>query len=237
MSSDEVRETGVEFVRKLDESEQRLLTECFASCEPLMPPADEIYWLNLYLNRQHLVDHPRRDDLYAWVMRTIAELYRAWDEVHLLSYGFINNPAHSTKSQKFHVDYSYTSSNLFVPLTPITLLNSFHYLKNPLPNTPMDDLIAFGELEGIMDSEGLDFVEVAQIVCRPLSLIRLLPNTPHRGTRNQGDSDRMMFWVTVDQMYHDLQETQYFKEILDPLVVEDWDRFREQAGDGRSLLG
>jgi hypothetical protein len=236
MPSDEVRETGVEFIRMLDESEQRLFTECWAGCQPLMPSlAGEIYWLNLYLNRQLLVDHPLRDEFHAWVMRTISELYRAWDQVHVLSYGFINNPAHSTKSQKFHVDYSYTSSNLFVPLTPLTPLNSFHYLEQPLPNTAMDELLGFGELEEIMDSEGLDFVEVRQIACRPLGLLRMLPNTPHRGAPNQGDHDRILFWATVDQTYYDLEETQYFKEILDPRVL-DWERFREHVGDGRSLL-
>jgi hypothetical protein len=154
----------------------------------------------------------------------------------VLSYGFLINPASSKKDQKFHCDYTYTSSSLFVPLTPMTHLNAFQFLRAPLAKSRMDSLGNFGEEEDILGAEGVAFLEITQVTCRPFCLLRLLPNTPHRGVTNRGDYERVLFWVTVDDHYHELQETMYFKEVLDETVFDEFSSAKDELGDGTTLV-
>ena len=52
---------------------------------------------------------------------------------------------------------------------------------------------------------------MAQLVCKPYALLRLLPDTPHRGIANGEDHDRVTFIVTVDDHDHALAETAHYK--------------------------
>lgn len=47
----------------------------------------------------------------------------SWPEKHIVNYGFLYNPAKSQKYQKFHLDYSFTSSTIFIPLTKVSSQN------------------------------------------------------------------------------------------------------------------
>jgi hypothetical protein len=42
--------------------------------------------------------------------------------------------------------------------------------------------------------------------------------------------------VTVDDHYHKLQETTYFKEVLDETVFDDFDAAKDEIGDGTALV-
>src|SRR5689334_10705077 len=137
--------------------------------------------MNLYLNRAFMVEHPLQRELHAWMTGNVAQLYSEWPETHVLAYGFITNPAGNPDGQPFHCDYGETSSNLFVPLTRVSLLNAAQFIRQPLTRAKLDHKAELGSLEDILDAEGCDAIEVVQLVCRPYSLIRLLPNTPHRG--------------------------------------------------------
>lgn len=202
---------GMDFLRRLEEHEERLLRAAFEETRVDGPgPASSIHWVNLYLNRAFTQDHAHRDLLHAWVLRIVAEAYATWPEVHVLAYGFKTNPAKNPHGQPFHVDYTTTSSNLFVPLTRITPRNATEFIRQPLTRAELDHKAELGSLDDIFDAEGCDAVEIVQLVCRPYSLIRLLPNTPHRGIANGEDEDRIMFFVTVDDHYHPLAETPVF---------------------------
>ena len=214
---------GMELVRVLNAEERALLTSAYEANAAKMPRGvPEIHWLNLYLNRAFTVENPLRDPLHAWVTRTVKEVYADWPEVHILSYGFITNPAGSTAGQLFHCDYTPTSSNLFVPMTPVTLLNATQFVRRPLERAKMNDIDMIGTIEEIMDAEGLDAIEVSQLVCRPFCLVKLGQDTPHRGVPNRDTYDRLMLWVTVDDHYHPLKEKVAFKFIEDQEAFSHW---------------
>jgi hypothetical protein len=202
----------MEVIRRLDEDERKLLQAAFEACQPGMPKGTRsIHWVNLYLNGALTVDHPHCRALHDWMTRIIAEVYSDWPEVHLLTYSFIVNPAGSPEGQPFHVDYAPTCSNLFVPLTRVSLLNATQFIRQPLSRARLNESAEFGTLEDILDAEGCDAVEVTQLVSRPFTLLRLLPGTPHRGIANGDDHDRVMFCATVDDHDHPLAETVYYK--------------------------
>jgi len=203
---------GMERIRSLDDSEQRLIQDAYASCRPHMPPRmPTIHWLNLYLNRAFTVDHALRAPLHEWITGTLAREYAGWAAVHILSYGFIVNPSGNPQGQPFHFDYSRTSSNLFVPLTRVSLANAIQFIREPLAHGPRFANDSFGTLEDILEAEGREAIEVAQLPCRAFSLVKLLPDTPHRGIPNTDDYDRTMLWITVDDHAYDIPETKYFQ--------------------------
>lgn len=199
---------GMEILRRLPEDEQQLLRAAFDATRESTPRGiSAIHWVNLYLNGDFTVDHRWKSDLHAWVIRNVAEIYESWPELHLLAYGFITNPAGNAEAQPFHVDYTRTSSNLFVPLTRVSPRNATEFIAQPLAG--MDHKAEFGSVEDILDAEGRDAIEVRQLVCRPYSLIVLQPDTPHRGIGNGEAYDRVVFFCTVDDHRHVIAETSH----------------------------
>jgi hypothetical protein len=202
----------MDVLRRLSDHEQRLVRAAFEATKASGPePASTIHWVNLYLNHAFTVEHPFREELHAWVTRTVAEAYATWPEVHLLAYGFITNPARNPRTQPFHFDYTRTSSTLFVPLTRVTPENATEFIREPLRRARMDHKAELGNLDQILEAEGCDAIEVVQVICRPYSLLRLRPDTPHRGIANREDYDRVMFIATVDDHDHELAETAHFQ--------------------------
>ena len=207
-----ISKRGMELVRRLDDDEASLLRGAFAACQPGMPAGTRaIHWVNLYLNGALTVDHPQQGALHAWVQRIVAEVYADWPEVHLVTYSFIVNPAGNQDGQPFHCDYAMSSSNLFVPLTRVTVENATQFIRRPLARSVPNERVELGTTEDILDAEGWDAVEVSQLVPRPFTLLRLLPGTPHRGIGNGAEHDRVMFCVTVDDHPYELAESVYFK--------------------------
>lgn len=203
---------GMCLLRRLTHAERELLESVHREyADSLHMPAGIIHWLNLFLNGRPRLRHSLETPLHRWVLETVAEAYADWPKRFVLSYGLLVNPAGNTSYQPFHCDYSRTSSNLFVPLTRVTLLNATQYIRRSLPRTPVDPLLAVGSLDDILDAEECGAIEVAQWVCRPFVLLRLNANTPHRGTPNLEAYDRVTFWITVDDHDHDLAETVHVK--------------------------
>ena len=47
----------------------------------------------------------------------------------------------------------------------------------------------------LMEREGIDFVETAQVSCKEFTILHMLKNTVHKGIANSADYDRPMFYI------------------------------------------
>jgi len=221
---------GIFYQRTLGDEEKSTLLESYEAVKDEIPREDEVCWLNIYLNKkQTFPDEEFSDGLWEFVNELISEMFKdldfAFKEKHILAYGFITNPAGSKKIQHFHCDYTLTTSNLFIPLTKITLKNSTQFISTKLHHAKMDKWDNFGATpEDVMESEGVDCLMVSQLVSKPWTILRMNPGSPHRGIQNGDDYDRVMFFVTIDNYYHELVENAKFKEILDE------DEFLKETG-------
>jgi len=202
------QEYGIRVVRMLNDQEQDLLKKVYRSVEKdLVKERTEIIWQNLFLNNNHCFQHDSVQELDAWIKSLLDVVFHDWPQVHILSYGFILNAAGTGKNQNWHYDYTVSSANLFVPLTRITYKNATQFLEIPLRATKKTSTGSFeGDLEDFFESEGIDAVVVKQVICKPFCLLKMLPGTPHRGIGNSDNYDRVLFWVTVDNHYHELKE-------------------------------
>ncbi|MBK8266392.1 MAG: hypothetical protein IPK80_34330 [Nannocystis sp.] len=219
VNSPRVDRRDLEFVRALTPPERDLLLAAHASVPASCAP--EIHWTNLYVDGAFVAEAPQRDRLHSWVLRLVAEVYADWPEVHLISYGFVVNPAGSSAEQPFHCDYGVTTSNLFIPLTRVTLNNATRFIRQPLARARPRTTDFIGTVDEILEAEGCEVLEVVQLACRPFCLLRLLPGTPHAGVPNREDYDRAMFWVTVDSQPRRIGEgtLALFRE--DPLTPDE----------------
>jgi len=199
------QEYGIKMLRVLHKREQVLVQEMYNTCESeINKNVQEINWINLYLNKRFLFQCDLSPAFDTWVKELVHEVFQDWKEHHIISYGFLFSPAHSTKDQKFHIDYTFTTSNLFIPLTKVTHKNGPQYIQ-PLHSMP-DIFNEYGDIDNILEAEQISSIEIRQIVCKPFCLLQLLPGTIHRGICNSDDYDRIMFWVTVDVKYYELEE-------------------------------
>jgi len=200
---------GMEVVRNLDPDERKLLTESFEASRHHAVPKDlkgELYWLNYYVDRKFVLDFPQRQEMHEWVVKQIETIYE-WPEYHIISYGFIISPPGGTVDQRFHYDYTHTSSNLFVPLTKLTPLNATQYLTDPL-KAHYDDIQWLGDAEDLMEKEGRP-IEIHQVIVPSLTLLRLRPGTPHRGIANRDNYTRILFFCTLDRVWYPINEKAY----------------------------
>ena len=188
---------GLELIRLLAADEQSLLLEAHR----VVPGAraGDSLTNNLFVDGAFVGATEVRDRLHTCAAAP-REVYADWPVVHLISYGFVVNPAGSTAEQTFHCDYGVTTSSLFIPLTRVTLNNAMRFIRQPLARARPRTTDAIGTVDEILDLEDASVVEVVQLACRPFCLLRLLPGTPHAGIPNREDYDRTMFWVTVDSV-------------------------------------
>jgi len=124
-----------------------------------------------------------------------------------VSYGFIISPAHGTVDQRFHYDYTATSSNLFVPITRVTPLNATQFLTEPL-KAEYEDIQWLGDAEDLMNREGHP-ITIHQCIVPPFTLLRLRPSTPHRGIANRDNYSRILFFCTIDTAHYKVGEKAY----------------------------
>jgi len=200
---------GIELLRPLAADEHQLMSDAFEVSKHMAVPKDlagELYWLNYYVDQEFVADFPLRDEFHTWVVNTLNEVYYDWPEYHILSYGFIISPPGGTVDQRFHYDYTHTSSNLFVPLTKLTPLNATQFLRKPL-KAHYEDIQWLGDAEDLMRKEGP--LEIHQLIVPPMSLIQLLPGTPHRGIANRDNYTRVLFFCTVDVKWYKINEKSY----------------------------
>lgn len=201
---------GLELKRPLTEDEKTLMLESYEHSKHLAVPKDvrgELYWLNYYVDGQFVVEFKQRDRFHKWVVDTLNEVYFDWPEINIVSYGFIISPAGGTVDQRFHYDYTATSSNLFVNLTKVTPLNATQFLRTPL-TAHYEDIQWLGDADDLMKKEGKP-IEIHQIIAPPFSLLRLLPATPHRGIANRDNYTRILFFCTIDRVKYKINETSY----------------------------
>ena len=211
----------MDYLRTLREEEKEFLTKVYEDCKTDMPTGrTEVCWLNLHIRNEFtLKTFAHNEALHQFVLRLLEEAYEDYPEQfparHILNYGFIVNPQGSTKTQHFHCDYSETSSNLFIPMTKVTVFNAPQFLPEELKIARLDGDCNYGRHpEDIMEEEGVDFLVVNQVISKPWTLLRLNPHTPHRGIPNRDNYDRLMFFVTIDPVYKDLSETTTYNETL-----------------------
>jgi hypothetical protein len=201
---------GVELKRPLSDQEKALMLDSYEHSKHLAVPKDlkgELYWLNYFVDGEFVIEFEQRDSFHKWVIDTLNEVYFDWTEIHIVSYGFIISPAGGTVDQRFHYDYTHTSSNLFVPLTKITPLNATQFLRKPL-TAHYEDIQWLGDADDLMVKEGRP-IEIHQLIVPPFSLIQLLPGTPHRGIANRDNYTRILFFCTVDRVPYKINEKSY----------------------------
>lgn len=207
---------NMEVIRSCTDEEKILISDSFQSLQAIHTvDMKELYWINVFLNGKLCTPFPQADDLESFVKTMVDTVYADWKERHILSVSFVINPIQSAKDQKFHCDYTYTSSNLFIPLTKVTHLNATQFIRTPLKHSRMDQNNNFsgGDIFEIMKEEGTRSLEVGQVVCEPYSIIHLHPFTPHRGIRNLDNYARVLLCVAVDSFHHEVAEETVFKEL------------------------
>jgi phosphatidylglycerophosphate synthase len=164
----------------------------------------EIYWVNLFLDG---IPHPKFSNaelqakFHLFVSNLIEEMYT--DRRSIKSYGFIIAPKNGDKDQKWHIDYSSTCSNLFVPMTKLTHRNATQFIRHPggsmtalYPDESGKQVYA--DPHELLASEKTNYLEVSQVVSEPFVVLKLFPGCVHRGVANREDFDRVTFWVTTD---------------------------------------
>ena len=165
---------GIDFVRKLTTEEIQILTKSLENVNQYFPQnKTEITWLNLFFNQRFTVNHPEQQKLDQFVNQLIKD-NSPYQTNYTISYGFLINPAGSTKYQQFHFDYTTTSTNIFIPMTKVTFKNATQFLRKKM-KSKMDYWNNFGEIEDIMEKEDIDFLEISQIACKPFLVTKMHP--------------------------------------------------------------
>lgn len=77
-------------------------------------------------------------------------------------------------------------------------------------------------IDDIMEAEGVDAIDVTQWVCRPFTLMRLLPGTPHRGIANRRTTTASRPGSRVDRHWHALRERTTFTLHEEVEFFADW---------------
>ena len=200
---------GMELWGVLPERDQELLR--FAYEESLSRLAGEwrqslarkqTFWINLWQRSGggERVPLGRIDELDAF-SRELAHSVYGRGHVEFDGYGWSVNPAGS-QSQEWHIDYTFDYSTIFIPLTRLTEQNCIQYAV--LPANISTDLKARATLDldqvdmGLLCRES-DWVSIRQLVVKPYSVVKMDFKTIHRGVANSGDSDRVLFWISVKQ--------------------------------------
>jgi phosphatidylglycerophosphate synthase len=225
---------GIHYQRPCKEEEVYLLKKIFEECRVLfkIPKREEtkIYWVNLFHNGQphpKLAQDGQWSDMNAWIGSLMKEFWPGQTRV-LLSCGFIISPGQTNEDQQWHHDYGRHVSNLFIPLTPVTVNNSTQYLRHPHGrmkiNADDENEQNYPSPETMLDEQQVDYLELCQPIVRPFSILKLAPGTVHRGIANRELTDRILFFVCTNDKAMDLQESygmNYEQETVqdDPTII------------------
>ena len=92
-------------------------------------------WMNIFLNNKfHVEETPQVIRLHSWATELVKK-HRG--ESHFLQQmGFFFTAKHSTHEQEFHIDYHPEAETFFIPLVPISTLNSIRYMTSYSTSTP-----------------------------------------------------------------------------------------------------
>ena len=185
--------------------QQELLTGAWRESVALMESEWEVslerravFWINIWQRSGDGERLPieRGEELDAWA-RQLAGHYGP--DVDLDGYGLIVNPVGST-AQDWHVDYTLDYATIFIPLTELRPENALQYAILPVGTPDAVYRRATADLDAVdlrlLAREG-DWVSVRQLLAPPFSILKMDFGTIHRGIANQGDSDRVLFWISV----------------------------------------
>lgn len=196
---------GMTHLGMLTENEQELLMGAWRDSQRLM--GDEwgasigrrtVFWINIWQRSGDAGHLPvdRVDELDRWAAQMPAHY---GPDVVLDGYGLIVNPTGSSP-QEWHIDYTLDYGTVFVPLTELTPENALQYAL-VAPSVPES---AYREATEDLDAVDLrklaraaDWISVRQLLAPAFSVLKMDFGAIHRGVANQGDSDRVMFWVSV----------------------------------------
>lgn len=187
----------------LNEDYRVVLWDALLACKGKMPEkAESIYWFNIFSEKKFTVDH-NFTNLHKIVEGLVQSVELKPGDKHILRYGFLVNPVGNKSNQPFHTDYGMTDSTIFVPLTAVTERNATQYITRRPYKTPLQKVLDGMSAQELLESEGLESIEVRQMVAKPFSVLHMLPGTMHRGVPNTDNFDRIVFYVAIDDYYHD----------------------------------
>eukprot|EP00300_Choanocystis_sp_HF-7_P008312 c15845_g1_i1.p1 GENE.c15845_g1_i1~~c15845_g1_i1.p1 ORF type:complete len:479 (+),score=97.13 c15845_g1_i1:118-1437(+) len=202
---------GVDFLRMCNPKEISLLKDCYASTSETfnqnlksqVSTLAPINWFNLYCNGSWYDE--RGKALQPLVDSLIREFFDTPRVI--LSFGFIVAHANvpNAMSQGWHYDYGANVSNLFVPMSKLTHRNATQFVRGRRPG-PLPPSEYFDDPDTLLEAEGLDFVEVCQTIARPFAIVRLFETVMHRGIANGEDFDRVLFFISTNDSFLDIQE-------------------------------
>ena len=160
----------------------------------------KVFWINLWQRSSPAERTPITNaaevDAFS---RTLAERVYGAGTAEFDGFGWIINPVGS-QVQEWHIDYTHDYSTIFIPLSPLTPLNSLQYVVLP------EDLSGAVYDAATADLDNVDvnrlcrespWVSVRQLIAPPFSVIAMDFGAIHRGIANTGGYDRVMFWISV----------------------------------------
>lgn len=197
-----------------DESTRLLTAELRESLE-----RRKVFWINLWQRSSPDERTALRNamDVDAF-SRALAERVYGAGTAEFDGFGWIINPVGS-QVQEWHIDYTHDYSTIFIPLSPLTPLNSLQYVVLPhdLPRSIYE--AATIDLDNV-DVERLcresPWVSVRQLIAKPFSVIAMEFGAIHRGIANAGSYDRVMFWISVKRGQGLLPPEPLVQRIVEP---------------------
>lgn len=228
------RNRGIEHMRMCTEAERSFIKQehdQLVKSPKIEAGGGVIYWNNLYINGAWLADYAKKAEMEALVNSLLREFYPR-QKRYLRSCGFITSPANSKKSQAWHYDYSAGTSNLFIPLVDTTPRNATQFIRGERPE-PLPVSQCFPPPNHLLSakSENLNAVEMSQVVCKAYSILKMFPCVMHRGIQNGENHDRVLFFVSSDDVPISLEEDQKV------LVQEDFHNNTADIHEGDTVDG
>lgn len=204
---------GLDYMRDCTAAEIALLEQAYRQCRDRVPESEAlsgarsgsaITWFNVYHGGAYGAAFALREPLTQWVHDLLREFYAAPRAV--LSFGFIMAPRNGRESQQWHFDYAPSVSNLFIPMTVVTHRNATQFVRGALRRVGMPPSNYFPDPHELFDGEGVSHMEVSQIISKPFTILKLAPSVLHRGIANGEETDRLLFFVSTNDVAIDIGE-------------------------------
>ena len=211
---DDKDDDGMTYLRSCGDDEKAILQEAWerslSAFQLNESTQTEITWFNIYNYKVSFhPSFPEGDGLTVSLRHMVDSLVKeSYPEGMItMSYGFLVSPKKGTKTQNYHHDYNATASTIMIPMVPTTTTNATQFLRHPNGKFILDDEeMEYPDPHLMLDSQGIDHLEVVQIISKPFVVLKLHPSGIHRGIANGEDYDRPVFFISVDDHYIDFPE-------------------------------
>lgn len=192
----------MDWIRHITEDEQHIVQDVYETClaYQMMDKVNDIYWYNVYSDLQYHIQSSNIDELEQFIEVLGQELFPQWTRRSIVSVCIIVAPLEMTGNQPWHIDYTGREGHCFIPLTPLTLLNSTQFIRKKWTDDELQKLqsASFPDLERLMQCVNTSTINVEQVVCKEYSILRMQPGTVHRGVMNQGTRERVMLCIVFN---------------------------------------